>query len=349
MDSCPAELIALILEHMPLVDLEKTARNLGLVSKYYRKVAKPFEFRALVIIGSEQLKTTLGRIEMEQVEREDGAIIDVRHLFICEMEQDIDIGIDTGGPDNLSVESMDEVKKYWATIGKCRDYANELREYAAILIRNVHTTLVTLSIIQRFRKFSCGFEGPSIISGLYFPRLENLIFEHNADISDFDFVRPTAPLLRRIHLSAFRMHNLLGALGLRNLPEIRDGTLLLHPLLMNMHTRFKALTHLVLCGGGLDSVDDLLAVLCGSVNGAKDFKSMLPTNRGLPGRLVHAVLKPWYQHDREGVLRFCKDARALCIDGLEVRAPHFVPYEIGVRERNDEILEEFEGLARERW
>ncbi|KAI5120875.1 hypothetical protein M0805_008247 [Coniferiporia weirii] len=345
MDSCPAELIALILEHMPLVDLGKTARSLGLVSKYYRRVAKPFEFRALVIIGGEQLKATLGKIETELVER---AVIDVRHLFVYEVE--LDIELDMEDLDNLPGMS---VNGRWATLikngDKYRLYANEFRTRTTALTRNVRTTLITLSITQRFRKSFCNFEGPRIISTLSFPRLESLILEHSSDISGFDFVLPTAPLLRRIHLSAYRIHNLPSDSSIIGLSDIRDRTLRFHPLLGNMHSHFKALTHLVLCGGGIFSIDDLLAVLCGSINGAVEFKSTLPENPKLPGRLVHAVLKPRYQHCREGVLHFCKDARALCIDGLEVQAPHFVPYEIGVRERKDEILEEFEGLARERW
>ncbi|KAI5120878.1 hypothetical protein M0805_008250 [Coniferiporia weirii] len=63
MDKCSTDLIILIVEHACASDTGKTARSLGLVSKYFRALAKPLEFRALVIAGPEQLKRTTVGIE----------------------------------------------------------------------------------------------------------------------------------------------------------------------------------------------------------------------------------------------------------------------------------------------
>ncbi|KAI5120876.1 hypothetical protein M0805_008248 [Coniferiporia weirii] len=337
MDSCPAELIAHILEYMPVVHLGNTARSLGLVSKYYRRVAKPFEFRALVIIGSEQLKATFGKIETELVER---AVIDVRHLFVCEEDPDMNLNVRIFSDDSMDEEEettyIKKVKEYIA-------YANEFRKYAAALVRDVHTTLVTLSITQCFRRTSSDFGDLRIISGLSFPCLENLILKHSASISEFDFVRPTAPLLRRIHLNAPRVYYNT----MRDHPDYEEENLWPHPLLVDMHSRFEALTHLVLFGGGMDYVDDLLEVLCGSDSDAMEFKSTISTNRRLPGRLVHAVMKPLYSYDLRKTKNLCRDAEALYIDGLVIHEPQWQVGEFW--EREDEILKEFEGLARERW
>ncbi|KAI5122682.1 hypothetical protein M0805_009735 [Coniferiporia weirii] len=365
MDKCSTELIALIFEHACASDCGKTARTLGLVSKYFRAIATPLEFRTLVIAGPERLGKTLARLKRAQManlsEPTFGEVkLDVRHLFVCELNSRHALAMDTPSRD------ASRGGNFWGTI-EGREAAAYYREHAVQfwrsvtgLVRNVNTTLVTLTIFQysswptwnpvRRRSVSSS-KVLDVLSGIYLPRLMSLTVKTVSDLGAYaaekdSFIPPVAPCLRRLHIIAPPYH------------EVQDGRQTLsiypHPLLLNVHSRFGALTHLVLCDAGTFRVEAFLSAICGSADGTAKSSAHVADSHRLPGRLISAVLQQGslpdfacgsaYQEYTSRATKFADTLRALRIHGLMVQPP--APRYPGQGHRRYEVLlAEWERLA----
>ncbi|KAI5115058.1 hypothetical protein M0805_008788, partial [Coniferiporia weirii] len=108
MEKCSVEIVTSILECACAGDLGSTARSLSLVSKYFRAIAEPLEFRALVIAGPDQLDATLARIEKA---RSVGTEVKIKHLFICDLETERALMMDTyrePSPENGESDESDK-------------------------------------------------------------------------------------------------------------------------------------------------------------------------------------------------------------------------------------------------
>ncbi|KAI5122709.1 hypothetical protein M0805_009762 [Coniferiporia weirii] len=325
MDKCSAELIALIIEYACANDLGTTARRLGLVSKYFRAIAEPLEFRALVIAGPERLKTTFSRLERARTvlstESKSGwDRVGVRHLFICEYNAEHTLGLDA--PDNdlgrlefgLRTLYVDHATEYWKLVNT--------------LLLGVSETLVTLTVLQITP--GTGRRACASLSGVHLPRLKYLTFKQTPKPFDYamaenPFASTTAPSLQKLYVIAPlfipSMHGLHAA----------SAHLRPHPLLVDMHSRFGALTHLVICGGGVRDIEVLLKIICGFVNDDTESVSACIASRRLPGRLVSAIFK-WgrmpkfllgtmVQEYNQRTNDFNNAIKDLCIDGLDVHPP----------------------------
>ncbi|KAI5122698.1 hypothetical protein M0805_009751 [Coniferiporia weirii] len=337
MEKCAPELVALIVEHACTGDLGKTARSLRLVSKDFYSFAEPLEFRALAIIGLDQLKATITRLE--RVKGSDSlqhgldgkAEVDVQHLFICEyIPEDV-----TDNPHdaelfrfNYSSTSSSLISDEMRRI----EYRCEFWNLVTTLVSSVSATLKTLTMLQHWsadlREHSC-----CVLSGLNLPCLEVLTLRQSSNDSvryraydSVNFILPEAPSLQRLHINAL-------------LYDVEsDGPPFLHPLLEGMHSRFGKLSHLIICGPSIMTVEELVSVLCGWGDEAAESILACAANRRLPGNLVSATVHRYSviestngyfifrcdmtetQDSMKGTAKSFVDAvDALCIDGLEAR------------------------------
>ncbi|KAI5120868.1 hypothetical protein M0805_008240 [Coniferiporia weirii] len=339
MDKCSAELIALIIERACASDLGRTARNLGLVSKYFRALAEPLELRALVITGLEQLRKTLAKVKRARLTRSsdglDGTRVDVRHLFVSELKLEQALALDTslGNRDFLDIPAGQES---WLSYS---EYVSEFWESVSTLIREVSTTLRTLTMIQLWGlPASQSHRGNMVLktlSGVQFPQLKYLTLKNvlgyptYEEESDF-FVPPILPSLRKLHVIAapFEFETVYDEEDHEQTPTPR---LHLHPLLKGMHSRSGRLTHLVVCSAATFGIGTLAGILSGSFDGIAESTPTWIEGRRLPGRLVSAVLQqgsppnfPFqlvHEQYMEDVTNFVNTVNALCINGLEVYPP----------------------------
>ncbi|KAI5122699.1 hypothetical protein M0805_009752 [Coniferiporia weirii] len=153
MDKCSTELIALFVERACASDCGETARSLGLVSKYFRSIAEPLEFRALVVSGLDQLKATLARLEKarESCSLRNGPDgkneVDVQHLFISEYKSEHAAAILLYTTDRSQFVTPRDA------VAGIRDHYDEYRmefwESVTTLVRSVNTTLTTLTALQQ--------------------------------------------------------------------------------------------------------------------------------------------------------------------------------------------------------
>ncbi|KAI5119619.1 hypothetical protein M0805_007883 [Coniferiporia weirii] len=339
MDKCPTELLAPIVEQACIRDpTGKTARSLGLVSKHLRAFAEPLEFRALVIAGPEQLKAILAKLKKAREARpsvaSDTVTVDVRHLFIHDLKSAHALAVDTPCEDSQD--------GFWGTfegqnaISYYRGQADELDfwECAATLVRSVSTTLVTLTAIQYSWDHLSESPTPKsgggslrILSELYLPRLESLALKDDREIEeDHSFVPPTAPSLQRLHLITPLCKTITN--------NGETPWFLPHPLLMQVHPRFGALTHLTVCIIGKPTFRAVMAVLSGSADGrALEPPSTCVVGHQLPGNLNSAVIQVQIpaprSRDYDVLIRrwmeragmYVSIIRDFCIRGLEVRPP----------------------------
>ncbi|KAI5122686.1 hypothetical protein M0805_009739 [Coniferiporia weirii] len=338
MEKCAPELVALIVEYACAGDLGKTARSLKLVSKDFYSFAEPLEFRALAIIGLDQLKATITRLEKV---KETGSLqpgldgkakIDVRHLFICEYIPE-DIVENPQDAELFRFEDSSTTISRLADDKRRSEYRHEFWNLVTILFSSVSATLKTLTMLQHWlcdvTEHSC-----RVLSGLKLPCLEVLTLrqssndtvQHQAFNSD-NFILPEAPSLKRLHINGL-------------LYDIdTDEAEFLHPLLDDMHSRFGKLSHLIICGPSITSAEDLVSVLCGWDDKASESILACPANRRLPGNLVSATVHRYsviessmsgyfiFRFDmtdtrdsmKETAKSFVDDVEALCIDGLEAR------------------------------
>ncbi|KAI5122691.1 hypothetical protein M0805_009744 [Coniferiporia weirii] len=302
MDKCSAELITLIFEEACASDLGKTARSLALVSKGFRAFAEPLEFCALAISGRVQLEKTFSRLK--KVQEDSGrAEVDVRHLFVCEFKP--------GTQETVEADMLLHAKR-----------RIEFWESVAALVRSISMTLITFSVMQcsppSEKHLMC------FLSGMYLPHLKVLVLKqstfggssHTA-CDDSNFIPPLLPSLRRLHINAL-------------LYDKSSVWPYLHPLLVDMHSRFHTLTHLVVCGPRLqiNDIGMVIKIICGCIDDAAEPVLTCTANRRLPGNLVSAII---HQHttieNNDLSSRYMAIARsfinavdALSIDGLQVRS-----------------------------
>ncbi|KAI5120869.1 hypothetical protein M0805_008241 [Coniferiporia weirii] len=339
MDKCSAELIALIIERACASDLGRTARNLGLVSKYFRALAEPLELRTLVIAGPEQLRKTLAKVEKARLTRSSDGLhrtgVDVRHLFVSELKPEHALVVDTslGSIDIWETPKGKEVWLYYI------EYISEFWESISTLIRDVSTTLGTLTVIQSWDLPASRSHRGNIVlkalSGVQFPQLKSLTLKSVPRYLTYkeendSFVPPMLLSLQKLHVIAapFEVEKVYDE---ENYGRISRLCLHLHPLLKEMHSRSSRLTHLVICGAGAFDVGTLAGVLSGSFDGVAESSSTLIVDRRLPGRLASAILQQGsmpnflFQLGRAqymaDVTKFINTVNALCIDGLEAYPP----------------------------
>ncbi|KAI5120867.1 hypothetical protein M0805_008239 [Coniferiporia weirii] len=326
MDKCSPDLIALVVEHAYASDLGKTARSLGLVSKNLRALAKPLEFRALVIAGPEQLKRTIVGIERARLSRSSdelgGARVDVRHIFIHDLNLEHALAMDSDSPD-----STDRFRETFAGRSAWAYYRNEVVAFwksVATLIHSVSATLVTLAVIQRrtyawdrnisypvlhasewgdiqselddvqselddiqseWDDVQVASEALGALSGVHLPRLESLILKN---ISKYGSYKEENYCFIPPTLPSLRKLCIIGK------PAHETGGYkepapypYLHPLLAGMHSRFGNLTHLVLRDTGAFDLTTLASVLSGSTQSAL---TGIEDHR-LPEKLVSVILQ----------------------------------------------------------
>ncbi|KAI5122708.1 hypothetical protein M0805_009761 [Coniferiporia weirii] len=332
MDKCSTDVAILILNYACASDPGSTARKLGLVSKYFRTIAEPFEFRTLVINGSDQLSRVLARLKRMQEARLSGSMsggagVNIQHLFISDLKMEHALALDTAptSPEERLCEFWDtdegfEASQYY------QNHGHNFWNSSSALVRSAGATLITITALQGMQGIPLEMENPSdIFSGAHLPRLKALTLKQNTGFTKpgaggNHFVPPTAPSLRRLHL--------IGVV----FETMRNGVRL-HPLLEDMHSRYGALTHLIIDDWSpYDSVDTFVKVIHGSVGGTPDSSGPANiTNHQLPGKLVSTVL----QLDRSLAFRcdrgkqsyekkignLINDVKALGIDGLEVHLP----------------------------
>ncbi|KAI5116022.1 hypothetical protein M0805_002259 [Coniferiporia weirii] len=330
MEKCSVEVVTSILECACAGDLGSTARSLGLASKYFRAIAEPVEFRALVIAGPDQLDATRARIEKA---RSVGTEVKIKHLFICDLETERALMMDTYREPSPENDESDESDK---ETGHSTECYSQLWERACALIQSARETLTTITALQQIP--SREMSSLHTLSGIHLPRLKTLTLKHTYYVEDNSFISLTAPLLQSLNLIAppstwKRTRNIQAALPFR-----------LHPLLANMHSRFGALTNLVIRGGdvGVKDADMLVRVLCGSTDGLVESVSKCMSSRRLPGRLVSAAVIMGREPNircgrvrslyRRRVHNFVKGVEALDLDGLGVCPPTPTCAEIGKRE-----------------
>ncbi|KAI5122685.1 hypothetical protein M0805_009738 [Coniferiporia weirii] len=319
MDKCSTELITLFVERACASDCGETARSLGLVSKYFRSIAEPLEFRVLVVSGLDQLKATLARLEKARERRSlksgpDGKDeVDVQHLFISEYNSEHAAG--------LRYSISDRVDHSQHTL-RIRDHYNEHRmefwESVTTLVRNVSTTLTTLTALQQSGTFELGRHALGFLSGVHLAQLKVLTLKQrttggsSAKCDDADFVPPTAPLLQRLCINA-----LLCAVGIDS-PTMHSY---LHPLLVDVHSHLGALTHMCihdpfLCIMGVETI---IRVICGSSGNLTEPVLTCIRSRRLPGKLVSATLhQAFSEHDDYTRTVYVPGIKDFGIAGLEV-------------------------------
>lgn len=241
-----------------------------------------------------------------------------------------------------------------------REHAVQFWRSVSGLVRSVNTTLVSLTIFQysswptwnpvRRRSLS-STKVLDVLSGTYLPRLVSLTVKSVSDLGAYaaekdSFIPPVAPYLRRLHIIAPLYH------------EVQDGrqtnSIYPHPLLLDVHSRFGALTHLVLCDSGTAKVGAFVGALCGSVGATAKSLARVADSHRLPGRLISAVLQQGslldfdcdsaYREYTDRARKFADTVNALRIRGLRVQPP--TPRYPGQGHRRYEVLlAEWERLA----
>ncbi|KAI5120866.1 hypothetical protein M0805_008238 [Coniferiporia weirii] len=340
MNKCSAELIALIVEHACASDPGKTARSLGLVSKYFRALAEPLELRALVVAGPEQLNKTIAKVERARLTHSssgsDGAGVDVRHLFVSELKPEHASAMDTSRGNGIfwGTPAGQEAWLYY-----CEHIAG-FWESVSTLIHDVSTTLVTLAVIQVWNRaptqhFGLEFKA---LSGVHLPQLKSLTLKNTwkdeTYIEEINaFIPPTLPSLQRLQIIArpFEIEYVYDDDAGDYYGQEPTLRLHLHPLLKGMHLRSDKLTHLVICDAGTFDIETLASILSGSTVDFAESARTWMEDRRLPGRLVSAELlqgdMPKFRFEGERVQHvkritsFTDTVNALCIHGLEAYPP----------------------------
>jgi hypothetical protein len=167
MNNCPPELHSYIFE-LACTDDGSTSRSLALVSKYFRDVAKPFQYQSIALAGPAQIVNLLTHLEKTPPHRRR-----IRHLF-------------------LSDHSYHECDL--APLVTPFDSAKILR-----LVTLAAPTLETLSLFAASPSTST-----SILAGIfhtYFPRLIELSV---AGFYPFPQTAGNLPRLERLHLRGNR-------------------------------------------------------------------------------------------------------------------------------------------------
>ncbi|KAI5122692.1 hypothetical protein M0805_009745 [Coniferiporia weirii] len=334
MDKCPAEVVTIIFDYACASDLGNTACRLGLVSKYFRTIAEPLEFRTLMIAGPDQLKRALVKLNSMQEAQHSGAVmggvgVNIKHLFICDLKIKHALAVEMVSSRRAAPLRPQRSRFWQGSEGReansyYRDHSEEFWESSSALVRIASTTLITLTALQG-APLSKG-DTFSVISRVHLPRLKALTLEQIINSSGFGagtdlFIPPIAPSLQRIHLMA-RVYQDAGTNG-SNLSPAR-----LHPLLEDVHSRFGGLTHLIIRGLSIKDVETLIKVVCGTADDAAPSVSACVANCQLPGKLISAVpqldVHPMFPHGfgstahKQRVRAFINNVKALHIDGLEV-------------------------------
>ncbi|KAH8111479.1 hypothetical protein DFH11DRAFT_609900 [Phellopilus nigrolimitatus] len=271
MDSCSTEVVAHILEFAcEGPDGGRTARRLGLVSKYLRELAEPFEFRALEVTGTAMIENAVDRLQNADAyfKARGRANLGVRHLILCDYTREHARMMGTSIAEGLRFEhtsvGQDIAKEY--IINKHRFW-----EPAAHILALAAPSLLSLSILAfhsleadregRFSSNSLYGNGTSgimgALSGVHFSLLTDLTIKHdlrlgfNAYLRD-TWVPPTMPSLRRLSVISdwyTSFYNDLASVC---------------PILLDMHAKYPLLEHLFLRDNQFGGdIERLVAVLCG--------------------------------------------------------------------------------------
>ncbi|KAI5122716.1 hypothetical protein M0805_009769 [Coniferiporia weirii] len=337
MDKCSTDVAMLILDYACASDPGSTARRLGLVSKYFRTIAEPLEFRTLVIAGPDQLRRVRARLKrMQEVglsgSMVGGAGVNIQHLFISDLKMEHALALDAAPtkPVHRSCQDFWDTDEGIEASSYYRNHGHNFWNSSSALVRSASATLITITALQGVPSAK---ENPSeIFSGVHLPRLNALTLKQTTRITSPEaggspFVPPTVPSLRRLHLIGVVCETM------RSYGPAPPVLVRLHPLLEDMHSRYGALTHLIINNWSpYDSVDTFVKVIHGSAGGTVDSSvSANVTNRQLPGKLISAVLQLgkvpiffcgnglWDYEER--IENLIGDVKALGIDGLKVHLP----------------------------
>lgn len=280
MNSIAVELIQIIFSYACADDHGKTARTLGLVSKGFREIAAPLEFRSLLIAGPQQLSRLLQRLEApptghhfegytghEREYRFDFEITkQIRHILICDVSSIHSLASDscTASPSSPSSFPSPTRTDFWSTPegqNASREYSDcseNFRTCIKSLLRCTSSTLQSLSILA--------YSNPmvhSVLSGMDFPRLRYLAVKSRSSRIQSDyfsanasfFVHPTAPQLRQLHYD--------GPSWAREYRGMKMCFSFINPFIKDLSSRYPQLNHLVIKDQNLSDTDTLIQVLRG--------------------------------------------------------------------------------------
>lgn len=313
MGNCADKVLQRIVELACLDDAGVTARRLGLVSKRFRSAAEPIELRYIAVSGLTQLRGVFTRLNMWKLPRGDELQVDVRHLFISELEETHAYAREeSGGKFWLS----DDGKKL------LQSYLDDSHEFWILVDSLVKATSSKLRTLTMFT-----FDGWTeelyldvdlltskllgALSSSSFPNLTSLTIVHNAQYDqgpyenatfDTEFQHPFLPSLRRLRvISPF-------CIGV----SFKEMRTIFHPLLAEFRNHIPELTELTMSILALEC-DEAAELLLGD---GWDERTL--SKKALPGKLRTVTFLP-YPIDRRIPGALALSFQLLNIRGLKIR------------------------------
>ncbi|KAL5534981.1 hypothetical protein ACEPAF_3072 [Sanghuangporus sanghuang] len=336
MDACPTEVVTLIVECACSSDIGQTARSIGLVSKFFRAIAKPIELRIIAVSGLKQLQGAVEMLHSLKASNSSKAV-DVRHLFICEATHAV-------AADYVPRSSFRHTRHGVLGDATDRENSDKFWKLAGALVRNANPKLQTLSLLTLVNWFAprrsvSRHVNPKVLgvlSGVAFPNLESLTVNHDATT---EFVcsgedrtllqSPITPSLRRLHI---RSPIILSRMNDRD----QDMPQEIHPLLVNAKREESKITRLIICEDRMWAAEHAMKTIFGV-----DWRAQL-RNRTLPGELQSVILEQGimpkfgcgtgFRNYQLRTRQFVDTIVGLNIDGLEARLPTPVHPEAWKRE-----------------
>ncbi|KAL5518417.1 hypothetical protein ACEPAH_99 [Sanghuangporus vaninii] len=359
MNNCPTEVVTLIVECACSSDIGQTARNVGLVSKFFRAIAEPIELRTVAVAGLKQLQSAIERMRSLKVPHS-SEVVDVRHLFICELRSKHAIAADVEFrsiiDDYLPRSSFWRTRQGVRAEASYRKNSNEFWKLAGDLVRRTSSNLQTLfllasdnwlaqrgSILRPVNPKALG-----VLSGVIFPSLVSLTVNHDAsaEIAYFAengslFQIPITPSLRRLHIKSPIFLSRMYDRG-------QDTPQEAHPLLDNVKCEESKITHLIVCEDRMWTAERAMKTIFGV-----DWRAQLRDGT-LPGELRSVILEQGimpnfgcgtgFRNYRLWTQQFVDTIAELNVDGLEARLPTPIYPEAGKREY-ELLLSEWKGIT----
>ncbi|KAL5534795.1 hypothetical protein ACEPAG_1259 [Sanghuangporus baumii] len=357
MDTCPTEVVTLIVECACSSDFGQTARSIGLVSKFFQAIAKPIELRTIAVAGLKQLQSAIERIRSLKVSHS-SEVVDVRHLFICELRGKHAIAADVEFrniiDDYLPRSSFWRTRQGVRAEASYRENSDEFWKLAGDLVKDASPNLETLFLLasenwlaQRGSTFrSVNPKALGVLSGVTFPSLVSLTVNHDASVEIASFVEngslfqiPVTPSLRRLHIKSpiflSRMYD-----------RDQDTPEEAHPLLDNVRSQESKIIHLVVCEDRMWTAERAMKTIFGV-----DWRDQLQTGT-LPGELQSVILEQGimpkfgcgtgFRNYKLWTQQFVDTIAGLNVDGLEAHFPTPIYPEAGKREY-ELLLSEWKG------